>query len=217
MAKYRYALFDLDGTLTDSAEGITKSVAYALEKFGIIVKDLSELQVFVGPPLVDTFRAYYSMSDEDAHKAVAFYRERFSDIGIFENRVYDGIKELLEELKKQGLTLIVATSKPELFANRIAEHFDIKKYFDIIVGATFDGKISTKKQVIDEVFARAGITNKAEAVMIGDRRQDTEGAAAAGIDSIGVLYGYGSREELESTGATFIAATPRDIKSILIG
>ena len=216
MAKYKYLLFDLDGTLTDSAEGITNSVAYALEKFGIVTEDKSTLNVFVGPPLVDAFMNFYGFSEDDAHKAVAFYRERFRDIGIFENSVYDGIIELLERLSSDGFELIMATSKPEEFAKRIATHFDFEKYFSHIVGATFDGKISTKTDVINHALSRAGITDKSAVIMIGDRHHDMEGAAEVGVDSIGVLYGYGDRAELEKANATYIAKTVNDIRKFLI-
>lgn len=215
MAKYKYLFFDLDGTLTDSAEGIINSIVYALEKFGIKVEDREPLRVFLGPPLVDAFMKFYGFTEENAHKAVEYYRERFRNIGIFENRVYEGIPELLGALKKLGYKLIVATSKPEAFATRIADHFDLTKYFDLIAGATFDGKISTKSEVIAYALESFGVKDKSEVVMIGDRHHDTEGAAKMGIDSIGVLYGYGNREELESTGATYIAETVGDILKIL--
>ena len=215
MSNYKYIFFDLDGTLTDSAEGIIKSVEYALNKFGIIVKDQSELRRFVGPPLLPAFMEFYGLSEEDSKKAVTYYRERFSDKGIFENAVYDGIPELLEHLQSKEFKLIVATSKPEPFATRITDHFDLTKYFSYIAGATFDGKISTKTQVIEYAISAANIKNKKEIIMIGDRYHDIEGAKNIGIDSIGVVYGYGSREEFEATGATYIAETPADIEKIL--
>lgn len=215
MAKYKYIFFDLDGTLTDSAEGIINSIEYALGKFGIIVNDKSELGRFLGPPLVEAFMEFYGFSEEKAKETVVYYRERFSSVGIFENRVYDGVPSLLESLKRKGYTLVMATSKPEGFAKRIADHFDLTKYFTYIAGATFDGKISTKTEVIEYAMDALKIADKKEVLMVGDRHHDTEGAAAVGIDSLGVLYGYGSREELESSGATYIAASVSDIEKIL--
>ena len=215
MANYKYLFFDLDGTLTDSAEGITNSVEYALNKFGIIIKDKSELNRFMGPPLVPAFMEFYGFDEPDAKKAVEYYRERFKDIGIFENRVYDGIKGLLEDLKNKGYTLVMATSKPETFAKRIADHFDLTKYFTYIAGATFDGRISTKAEVIEYAIKALGLKDRSEIIMIGDRHHDVEGAKETGLDSLGVLYGYGNREELEKAGATYIAPTVEDIASIL--
>ena len=215
MNKYRYVLFDLDGTLTDSAEGIIRSLQYALSKFGISVGDPDSLRVFLGPPLVDAFMKYFNFSEEDAHKATAYYRERFSTVGLFENRVYDGVTELLQALKARGFKMIIATSKPEEFTERILAHFNLRGYFDHVAGATFDGRISTKSQVIDYAFQKAGIDNPAEAIMIGDRHHDINGANSKGMDSIGVLYGYGTRDELESAGATYTAAAPEDILKIL--
>ena len=216
MAKYRYVFFDLDGTLTDSAEGITKSVAYALEKFGIIVSDLSKLNRFVGPPLKEAFMRFYGLSQNDAIKAVEYYRERFRDVGIFENKVYDGIPQLLEKLNDADCKLIIATSKPEVFANRILEHFNLTKYFSVITGATLDGKISSKTEVLKYAFTLLGDIEKKHAIMIGDRYHDIDGARDIGIDSIGVLYGYGNLDELEKSGATFIAETPDKICDILL-
>lgn len=215
MLKYKYLFFDLDGTLTDSAEGIVNSVEYALNKFGILVEDKNELKHFVGPPLVDAFMECYGFSRADADQAVVYYRERFRDIGIFENAVYEGIPTLLESLKNKGYKLLIATSKPEEFAKRIADHFDLTKYFLRIAGATFDGKISSKKEVIEYAISLLGNPDKASILMIGDRHHDTEGASAVGIDSLGVLYGYGSREELEKAGATYIAETVGDIERFL--
>ena len=216
MVKYRYIFFDLDGTLTDSAEGILKSIAFALEKFGIVSSDVSGLNRFLGPPLKEAFMDFCGFSESDALKAVEYYRERFRNVGIFENRVYDGIYTLLEKLNAAGLTLIMATSKPEIFAKRITDHFDLTKYFALITGATFDGKISTKTDVLEYAFSQLGNIDKKEAVMIGDRNHDIGGAHNMGIDSIGVLYGYGSLEELENAGATFIAESPEEVEKILL-
>ena len=211
MKNYKYLLFDLDGTLTDPAEGITNSVIYALKKWGIEVGDRSELYCFIGPPLSASFKKYYGFSEEDALKCVEYYREYFRDRGIFENKVYCGIPELLERLKKDGKILVLATSKPEVFAKRILDHFDLSKYFDFVAGASMDESRNKKADVIRYALHLAKIENKSEALMIGDRDQDMIGAEANGLDSLGVLYGYGDREELSSSGATYIAETVEEI------
>ncbi len=204
---YKYLLFDLDGTLTDPAEGITNSVAYALGKFGIEVEDKSTLYKFIGPPLVDAFAEYYGFSKEDSEKATAFYRETFSVKGLYENRVYDGVVDMLETLKSKGKKLIVATSKPEPFTMKILKHFDLLKYFDFVAAATFDSLRNSKDKVITYALEHLAIKDKSEVVMIGDRHHDIDGANLNGIDSIGVLWGFGSREELTVSGATNIAET----------
>ncbi len=213
--KYKYILFDLDGTLTDPATGITNSVMYALEKFGINVSNRTELYKFIGPPLWDSFQNYYGFSKEEAQKAVEYYREYYRDKGIFENLVYDGMDELLKTLKGKGLILIVATSKPEVFARQILEHFKIEKYFSFICGSNLDGSRVRKTDVIRYAIESADITDLSKAIMIGDREYDIVGAEESGIDSIGVLFGYGDRIELENAGADFIAETVEDIKEIL--
>ena len=200
----RYILFDLDGTLTDPAEGITNSVAYALRRYGIEVEDTSELNCFIGPPLTDSFERFYGFSHEKAVEAVEVYREYFRPTGIFENKVYDGIPELLSRLKAEGKKVIMATSKPEVFARRIAEHFSFDGYFDLIAGSTLDGSRVKKHDVIENAIERFEIADRSQCVMIGDRLHDIEGAKASSIKSIGVLWGYGSREELEGCGADYI-------------
>ena len=215
MSKYEYLFFDLDGTLTDSAEGITNCVEHALNKFGISVNDKSELRRFVGPPLVPAFMEFYGFSESDAKQAVAYYRERFKDVGIFENRVYDGIPALLASLKSKGYKSVVATSKPEQFATRIIDHFGLDDYFLLVAGATFDGKISSKQEVIEHAIRSLKIENFSNILMIGDRHHDVDGAKSLGIDSLGVLYGYGNREELAEAGATYIAESVSDIEDII--
>ena len=212
---YDYILFDLDGTLTDPAEGITNSVAYALNKFGISVEDKRELYKFIGPPLVDAFAEYYGFSKEDSEKATAFYRETFRVKGLFENEVYDGVRELLETLKKQGKRLYIATSKPEEFTLRILKHFDLLKYFDFVAAATFDSTRNTKDKVIAYALEKLSVDDKSKVVMIGDRHHDIEGAKVNGIDSIGVLYGFGDKNELTDAGATYIAENVEDILSFI--
>ncbi len=208
---YKYLLFDLDGTLTDPAEGITNSVAYALNKFGIVVEDKRTLYKFIGPPLVDAFAEYYGFSKEDSEKATAFYRETFRVKGLYENMVYDGVPEMLEELNHKGIKLIIATSKPEEFTMKILKHFDLLKYFDFVAAATFDATRNSKDKVIAYALEKLGIKDRSEVVMIGDRHHDIDGAKDNGVDSIGVLWGFGSREELETAGATHIAENIREI------
>ncbi len=208
---YSYILFDLDGTLTDPGKGITNSVAYALNKFGIDVADKRELYKFIGPPLVDSFLKYYGFSEEDAERAVEYYREYFKPKGIYENEIYSGVPELLESLKRDGKKVILATSKPEIFAKEILKYFSIDKYFDFVAGATLDSSRNKKGDVIAYAIESCGITEKEKCLMVGDRNQDILGAKANGIDSLGVLFGYGDRNELESAGATYIAETVEDI------
>ena len=212
---YQIVLFDLDGTLTDSGLGITNAVAYALEKFGIHIEDHSELNVFVGPPLKDSFMRYYGLAPEECDKAVKYYREYYQDRGLFENEVYPGIPELLKYLKETGRKVILATSKPEFFTSQILKHFHLDQYFDLIAGASMDEKRVEKVEVIHYALEKAGITDVTNAVMVGDREYDILGARENGMDSIGVLYGYGSREELEAAGAGQIAETVEELRKRL--
>ncbi len=212
--KYSYCLFDLDGTLTDPGIGITNSVMHALKKYGIEVEDRSELYPFIGPPLVDSFMKYYGFSEEQAHEAVEFYREYFRPTGIFENSVYEGIREMLSELKDRNVTVALATSKPYEFAVRILEHFDLARYFDYVGGATMDGRISRKADVIAHLLDEIGDVDRTSVLMIGDRENDIEGAQENGLKSLGVLWGYGSYEELTSSGADYLAEAPSDIPEL---
>ncbi len=214
--RWRYLLFDLDGTLTDPMLGITRSVQYALHRFGIEVDDLHTLCRFIGPPLKESFRDFYGMDDEQAAQAVAYTREYFAPRGIFENSLYEGIPELLTELQGAGGVLAMATSKPEPFARQIAEHFHLADRFTLIGGATMDGTRTAKRDVVRYVLDTPGVEEPSAAVMIGDRRYDIEGAAAEGIASIGVLWGYGSREELTGAGAGQIAETIPELRALLL-
>lgn len=213
--KYQTCLFDLDGTLTDPGLGITNSVMYALDKFGIHVTDRSELYTFIGPPLTDSFERYFGFSKEQALQAVDYYREYFRPTGIFENVVYEGIPEMLQQLKDQGVVIALATSKPYEFSVRILEHFDLIQYFDHVGAATMDGSISRKEDVIAHVLNKLGDVDPASVLMIGDREQDITGANLNHLSSVGVLWGYGSREELLGAGATYLAAVPGDIPEIV--
>lgn len=216
MKNKQYLLFDLDGTVTDSQLGITRSAAYALERFGIHVDDPASLTFFVGPPLHDTFMQKYGFSDEDATKAVSVYREYYRDKGIFENEVYPGIPELLRDLKGSGRTVILATSKPAVFARRILDYFSLSQYFDFLSGCELDGTRSKKDEVIEYALELAGITDRSQCVMIGDREHDIIGAEKTSLASLGVLYGYGDRAELEAAGADIIAKDVTELRSILL-
>ena len=196
-----HLLFDLDGTLTDPKEGITKSVQYALNKFVIKIEDRDELCPFIGPPLKDSFMEFYNFSEEDAKKAVIFYREYFTDKGILDNKVYEGAEEVLKSLVDRGKKLYVASSKPEVFVRQIMEHFGLDVYFTFMGGSDLNGTRDKKADVIRYVMKECGLNDPDSIVMIGDRKHDILGAREVSIDSVGVLYGYGSRLELEEAGA----------------
>lgn len=213
---YKYIFFDLDGTLTDPKKGITKSVAYSLKKMKNIDVDIEYLTKFIGPPLKESYMEYYSMSESEADWAIEYFREYFTEAGIFENEIYEGIEKLLQELKAEGYELMVATSKPTVFADRVLEHFKIQDYFSHIVGSNLDGTRTKKAEVIEEVLRRASIIDKNSVLMIGDRKHDIVGAKQLDIDSIGVVYGYGSREELIEAGAKHVVDTLGELKSILV-
>ncbi len=216
MPNIKVVLFDLDGTLTDPALGIAKSVAYALESFSIHTEDLGGLLKFIGPPLKDSFMEYYGFSEEQALTGVAKYREYFSDKGIYENKLYPGMKEMLEKLKNSGLRLILATSKPKIFADVILEHFDIMKYFELTCGCELDGTRGKKSEVIRYAMETAGLSADST-VMVGDRKHDVLGAKEAGIGCIGVLFGYGGYDELREAGADVIVATVEELGEALLG
>ena len=213
---YQYVFFDLDGTLTNSELGITKSVQHALKKFGIEVEDRTVLRPFIGPPLGESFRVYYGLSKEESEKAIEYYRERFSVKGLYENEVYTGVEKMLQTLKESGKKLIIATSKPEKFTIMILEHFDLLKYFDYVAGATMDGSRGEKADVIRYALEISGVEDKSEAIMVGDRKFDVLGAKENGLRSIGVLYGFGDREELTEAGADYIVECAEDIVRLLL-
>jgi phosphoglycolate phosphatase len=207
-------LFDLDGTLTDPKEGITKCVEYALNKFDIEVEHPDLLIPYIGPPLYDSFIEIQGFTDAAALQAVDFYRERYRTLGMFENSVIPGIPELLESLRNQGFDLYVATSKPTVFAEEILRHYKLDGYFKYAAGSNLDGTRSKKREVIQYVLDENDIP-AAQALMIGDREHDIIGAQGCGIPSIGVLFGYGSEEELSAAGADYIANTVEDVSNII--
>lgn len=237
---YQYILFDLDGTLTDSAPGITACVQYALHKMGIEEPDLKKLEPFVGPPLLDSFHEFYGFDEEQGRKATVYYRERFSTRGIFENEVYPGIEKLLADLKASGKKLAVASSKPEVYVERILKHFGLWDYFDVVVGSGLDGTRTKKEEVVEEALkcllpeglfqemmetkgreAKDGCPTQYsgtiynEIAMVGDRRFDVEGAREYHIVSVGVAYGYAAAGELEAAGAERIVETVEELSQVL--
>ncbi|MGI6577307.1 MAG: HAD hydrolase-like protein [Eubacteriales bacterium] len=217
MKDKKYIIFDFDGTIYDSGQGVMKGARYALESFGIKVEDLNELRGFNGPPLWDSFMEFYGFTWEQADMAVKKYREYYEVKGIDDGEIYRGIPGLLRELKRHNKTLILATSKAQHYFPRILENLNIQDCFDIVVGSSSDGSRSSKEDVLAYALKQADITNKHEAVMIGDRKFDVIGAKTFGIDSIGVLYGYGSREEFEAAGADYIVDDVGSLCKLLIG
>ncbi len=212
--KKDYLLFDLDGTLTDPKEGITKSVRHALHAFGIEVENLDDLCCFIGPPLKDSFMEYYGFTESDAQKAVEIFREYFSSQGIFENKVYEGTRESLKALVRSGKKLYVASSKPEVFVRMILEHFELDSYFEFMGGADFEEIRVKKADVIRYVLDTCEIRDISKTVMIGDRKHDILGAKEFGMESVGALYGYGSREELTKAGADFLVESIFDLQNL---
>ncbi|MCX7774317.1 MAG: HAD family hydrolase [Clostridia bacterium] len=212
--RYDYVLFDLDGTLTDPKIGITSSVQYALAAFGIHEPCLDNLVKFIGPPLKDSFREFYGFSEDQADKAVAKYREYFADRGLYENEAFPDIPHMLDHLLKCGKTLAVATSKPTYFAEKILEYFHLKEKFSFVGGSNLDGTRMKKAEVISFVLEEMGISELNRVIMVGDRKHDVIGAQETGIDSIGVLYGYGSREEMEKAKPTYSVETVKDLEAL---
>ena len=211
-----YLLFDLDGTLTNPQEGITKCVQHALRAFGIEEPDLEKLIPFIGPPLIQSFMEFYNMSEEDARKAVAVYRERFSTVGLFENFPYPGIADMLAELKAQGKILAVASSKPTIYVRRILEKFELAPYFNVIEGSNLDGTRVDKKEVIAEVLSQLDNPSADDLLMIGDRKFDVIGARETGFGCVGVRFGFAAPDELEQSGAVYIADTVHDLHRYLL-
>lgn len=211
----KYILFDLDGTLTDSGTGIINSAIYALGKFGITIKDRKELFPFIGPPLSESFRDLFGIPEEQVPLAIQYYREDYNVKGIYENEVYEGIRETLEELTNLGYKLIIATSKPDYLAEIVLKHFDLIKYFSYISGAV-KGVRSTKYEVVNHALTYNNISNLDEVIMVGDRKYDVIGANENNIRSIAVLYGgYSTMEEFIEFPPTYFAKTPKDIVSIV--
>lgn len=214
--KYTTLLFDLDGTLTDSEEGIVKCVQYSLCPFGIEENDAAVLRSFIGPPLRVSYEQIYGFKEEQITKAIDIFHERFDAVGKFENRPYDGIHTLLEQLKDAGFRLMLATSKPERFARQIMAHFSLEHYFDVICGEDERKGRSEKYEVIQEILRTQPQLNRDNAIMIGDRKYDVKGAALCGLDCIGVTYGFGGRDELIAAEAKYIVDTVPALGELLL-
>ncbi len=217
--RYKYIFFDLDGTITEPALGITNGIIYALDKFGIEVTDRTSLYKFIGAPLRDSFREFYGFTEEEVERAVALYREYYSDKGIIENEIMPGIEEALASLRNAGCKLYVATSKPEIYAKKILEHIGLDSYFDIVAGSQLDGSRDNKELVLRYLLETSGINHVdgiSSTVMVGDRKFDIEGAKAVGIDHIGVTFGYGDKLELETAGALKIVDTAKELTEYIL-
>lgn len=218
---FQYVLFDLDGTLTDPKEGITKSVQFALAQQGISEPDLKKLEPFIGPPLKDSFMERYGMTEEQASQGVEDYRKRFAPIGKFENKVYPGIPEMLADLKQAGVKLAVASSKPEVFVWDILKHFKLDSYFDVVTGSELDGTRSRKEEVVEEALRRLSAdgenVSRENCAMVGDRRFDIEGGRQFGLTTVGVTYGYALRGELQAAKADHIVKDPAQLTKLLLG
>ena len=217
MHRKQVIFFDLDGTLTDSSSGIINGALYALEKCGITETDRRKMYRFIGPPLLDIFQETYDMSREQALQAVEYYREYYRAGGMFENIPYAGIHALLADLKAAGKTLALATAKPEVFSVPILEKFELAQYFDYVGAASLDESRNQKHQVVAHTLALCGHPDPDTVVMVGDRHHDVDGARMNGIETVGVLYGFGDRAELEQAGAAVIAETVDDLRKILLG
>lgn len=212
---YEYLLFDLDGTLTDPAEGIFNSVYYALARMGRERPPLEKMSYFIGPPLVDGFGAMCGMSYAEAERARDLFREYYPEKGIYQCRMYEGIPEMLSCLVAKGYRLVLATSKPEIYARRILDRFDLTRYFTYVAGSLLDESRSQKHEVIAYALETVGITDPTTCLMIGDRAYDVRGAAVFDMDALGVLWGHGSEEELRSAGAKATVASPGELLSLL--
>jgi phosphoglycolate phosphatase len=215
LKKYDYIAFDLDGTLTDPEVGLVKGFMYAFDRVGIKYDDPKALRRYIGPPLHEEWKREYGFTEEETARAIAIFREYYDEFGWAENRVYEGIVELLEALKAMGKTIVLATSKPENTARRIMSLFGLDKYFDFCGGASTSSTRDKKWEVLEYSLLSVGATDKSRCILIGDRKYDAEGASIYGIDSIGVLWGHGSEEEIKSSGFTYVAKTPDDVLNIL--
>lgn len=210
-----HILFDLDGTLTDPAEGITGAVAYSLQKMGITPPPRKELECFIGPPLDEAYGSKFGLAGPELEQAVVYFREYFAPKGIWENELYPGIPEMLGTLKDKGFTLYVATSKPAQFATQILRHFHIDGFFTDVQGSPLTHHGLPKAEIIRMVLSGTDIAPHA-AVMVGDRKHDVLGAQQTGLSSVGVLYGYGSLEELQNAAADHIASDVPALQTILL-
>ena len=213
--RYTHCFLDMDGTVVNSAPGVTHSVAYALEKCGIAPPPAEELICFIGPPLVWSFAKFYGMNEEQTKQALEYYRQYYRKTGIYECDVYEGIESLLKKLNEMGIVCVMATSKPHEFANQILEHKNLKQYFSFVSGPEMDGTRNEKAEVIAYAMENLSLTDPSKILMVGDRDHDTKGAALHGVDSVGALWGFGDAKELLSTGAKEVFETPLDLQKAL--
>lgn len=211
MKEYNYYLFDFDGTLCDTTSGIFNSIIYALDCYGIKETDLKKLEFFIGPPLFESFKTVYGVSDEDAQWLIAKYRERYKTKAAEESEIYSGIKELLKRLKESGKKIAVASSKPKVFVDEISAFHGIDIYYDFVAAEDFKNNHSSKRELIGSCLEFFGNPEKSQVIMVGDRFYDIDGAKAAGVDSAGAVYGFGTEEELKNAGATYILYSPEDL------
>lgn len=217
MKKYDYVIFDFDGTVVDTGEGIFKSLQYAFEKQGREIPDLSDLKRFIGPPIHYSFVTYYDVSEDDVQKYISSYRERYRQVGIYECKIYDGVLDVLKVLRENGVKIGIASSKPISLIYDVMNHLKITDCFDAVVGTQFDdSNHPNKTDLVLQSMAELGAKDKSKVLMVGDRCYDLDGAAGAGVDSCGVIYGYGSREEFIEHNATYIADTASDILNIVL-
>jgi phosphoglycolate phosphatase len=210
-------LFDLDGTLTDAAPGIVNGMRIVFDRFDIEQPDNATMRTYLGPPLAVTWREHYNFTDEQVTQALAIYREYYHDVGMFENEVFDGIPELLQQLNDDGITLATATSKPDFSATRIIEHFGLRDHFTFIGAANLEGTRDSKALVIEHTLDQLKASARTHRIlMVGDRHHDVHGAKEHGIDTIGVLWGYGDAEELTEAGAVALVQDPQALHAELL-
>ena len=216
MKKYDYIAFDLDGTLTDPEVGLVKGFMYAFDRVGIEYGAPETLRRYIGPPLHEEWKREYGFTEEEAANAIAIFREYYDEYGWAENKVYDGIVEMLEALKAAGKTIVLATSKPENTARRIMALFGLDKYFAFMGGASTSSTRDKKWEVLEYSLDAVNAKDHTRCILVGDRKYDAEGAAICGIDSLGVLWGHGTEDEISSSGFTYVAKTPLDVVKILL-
>lgn len=216
--RYSNIIFDLDGTITEPVEGITNALIYALDKFNIQVDDRNSLNRFIGPPLRESFKEFYGFDNDMSEKAVGFYRDYYSDRGIIENDIMPGMDESLSILKKEGLKLYIATSKPEIYAKKILDNLGLLQYFDMVAGSLLDGSRDKKEMVLEYLLGHIckDHMERSRCIMIGDRRFDIEGAIKCNIHHMGVTFGYGERKELEAAGAMYIVDSAEEMTRIIL-
>lgn len=217
MSKYSYVLFDFDGTVTDTGEGILKSLQYSFEKMGRTSPPLDDLKKFIGPPIHYSYTHFYGVSEQEVDEYIKKYRERYREKGIYECFVYDGMKETIETLRKEGVKIAIASSKPISLIYDVMEYLKITELFDAVSGVKIDNSNhSGKAFLLEDAMAQLRVKDKSKVLMVGDRKFDIDGASDVGVDSCGVLFGYGSKEEFLKHNATYIVEKPQDILSIVL-